>query len=682
MLEKLKKVLNRELSAKLGKDILKQYGFIPVNLQNDILFVACINHNPQTDEKVRSYFNSQVKYIPLPQDQFAQLLEFTFEGQPANDATPAQPQPTKPSAGMSKSAQSTSNTAPVKRIGDILLEKGFVTQEDLEKAFAQSKERHEPIGSTLVKMNILTTAQLKEALSEQKGIDAVTEKQLHFSDTLVKLFPREFLEENKLVPISSDGKTIVIGMVNPTDKKVLNDIVFLTGLKPDPRLLTFYEYDRSVKAFFKETDRKAKLFEHISAENQVVIEETLSQKVERDIKNDESSISKFTNQIVTDAIDIKASDIHIEPRFNNYIVRYRIDGILRKIVEIPTNIESSIISRFKVLAKMNIAEHRRAQDGAFSIKHKVKMYDCRINTIPVGSKEKMVIRILQPSVNLSGENKAIQLVGAYEEDIQKLERMIKIPYGIILAAGPTGSGKTTTLYSILNNLNNEDVNITTIEDPVEIRLEGVNQIQVNPKADITFANCLRAILRQDPDIILVGEIRDFETLEAAIAAALTGHLVLSTVHTNSAAATISRLMQMGAPNYLIASSLSGVIAQRLVRRLCPYCKTKYQPTEEELKQILLNPEDIKEFKEKELYKPVGCPQCQYTGYLGRLGLFELMPVNKEIKKLISQSESDITIEEVAISCGMKTLQQYCLEHIINGETPVSEFIRVLGVVSD
>lgn len=661
MLDKLKKILDKNFALKVGKSVLIQYGFLPVNEQNGVLFVACLSHTPEVDSKVKEYFQSQIKYIPLPQNQFNELLESVF---------PLQNKPKNIQVGKKG------------RIGDILVQKGYVTQENLEKAFAQSKEKNEPIGSTLVKMNLITVSQLKDALSEQQGVEAVSDKQLKFSDTLFKLFPREFMEENELVPISSDGKTVVIGMVNPKDQKVLNDIVFLTGLKPEPRLLTYYDFDRSVKAFLKEADRKAKLFEHITSENKIIAEETLSERVERDIKNDESSISKFTNQIVTDAIDIKASDIHIEPRFNNYIVRYRIDGILRKVVEIPTNIESSIISRFKVLAKMNIAEHRRAQDGGFSIKHKTKIYDCRINTIPVSGREKMVIRILQPSVSLSGENKEITLSGAYEEDIKKLEWMIKIPYGIILAAGPTGSGKTTTLYSILNSLNNEDVNITTIEDPVEIRLEGVNQIQVNPKADITFANCLRAILRQDPDIILVGEIRDFETLEAAIAAALTGHLVLSTVHTNSAAATVSRLMQMGAPNYLIASSLSGVIAQRLVRRLCPYCKEKYHASEEELKHIFLNQEDIDAFKTKELCKPVGCPQCQYTGYLGRVGLFELMPINKEIRKLISQSASDDEIEEVAISCGMKTLQQYCLQHIENGETPISEFVRVLGVVSD
>ncbi len=670
MLEKLKKVLNKDVSRKINRIILDRYQFLPINDQNGVVFVAGLTSTPEIEAIVQQNFHAQIKFIPLTKEQLAELFSYVFQDTSATSGSAPQ--------------KNASRTSPreKKRLGDILIEKGLVSKENLEKAFAQCQAKKEPIGSTLVRMNLISVDQLRDVLSEQQGLETIDEKELKFSDDLFKLFPREFLEENKVVPISSDGRSVVVGMVNPTDKKILNDIVYLTGLKPDPRILTYYEYERSAKAFFKEVERKAKLFEHISHENMVEKEESLAEKVERDIKNDESSISKFTNQIVTDAIDAKASDIHIEPRFNNYVVRYRIDGILRKVVEIPQNIESSIISRFKVLSKMNIAEHRRAQEGGFSIKHKTKTLDCRINTIPVGNKEKMVIRILQPSVSLSGDTKAISLVGAYEEDIKKLEWMTKIPYGIILAAGPTGSGKTTTLYSILNSLNNEGVNITTIEDPVEIRLEGINQIQVNPKADITFASCLRAILRQDPDIILVGEIRDFETLEAAIAAALTGHVVLSTIHTNSAAATVSRLMQMGAPNYMIASSLSGIVAQRLVRRLCPYCKKKYHADEEELRQILLNPEDIKEFTKKELAKPVGCAQCQYTGFLGRLGLFELMPINKEIRKMIAQSAADVEIEEVAISCGMKTLQQYCIEHIVNGETPISEFVRVLGVVTD
>ncbi len=689
MLEKLKKVLNKDFANKIDRKILEQYGFLPINEQNGVLFVAGVTYSAEIEQAVKNAFDAQVKFIPIPAEQLQQLFTFAFQV----DTAPAEASvktpstlpitPVKKNAPTLKKEKSQVTAKPKKRIGDILFEKGLVSKEDLDKAFTQSQAQKEPIGSTLVRMNFITIEQLREALSEQQGVASIDEKHLKFSDDLFKLFPREFLQENKVVPISSDGRSVVVGMVNPTDKKVLNDIIYLTGLKPEPRILTFFEYDRSATAFFKEADRKAKLFEHISTENIVEAEESLADRVERDIKNDESSISKFTNQIVTDAIDAKASDIHIEPRFNHYVVRYRIDGILRKVVEIPANIEASIISRFKVLSKMNIAEHRRAQDGGFSIRHKTKTLDCRINTIPVGNKEKMVIRILQPSITMTpGDTKSISLMGAYDEDIKKLEWMTKIPYGIILAAGPTGSGKTTTLYSILNSLNTEGVNITTIEDPVEIRIEGVNQIQVNPKADITFASCLRAILRQDPDIILVGEIRDFETLEAAIAAALTGHVVLSTVHTNSAAATVSRLRQMGAPDFLVASSLSGVIAQRLVRRLCPYCKQKYQASSEELRQILLNPEDIKEFMKKEVYRPTGCAQCQYTGYLGRLGLFELMPINKELRKMISQSASDVEIEEVAISCGMKTLQQYCIEHILNGETPISEFVRVLGVVTD
>ncbi len=681
MLEKLKKIVNKEVSGKIDKNILSENKFIPLNIQNGTIFIACVDvTNKNIVPSISKNFPSvKIKPVQIDETTFSQLFDFIFPKSEENKDENVQvssniPKPA-PQAGQN-------GNKPVKRIGDMLIEKGYVKPEDVERAFKQSKIKGEPIGSTLVKMNLVTIDQLKETLAEQKGVEAIKDKELRFSEDLFKVFPTEFLLENKVVPISSDGRNVVVGMVDPTNRQVLNQIILFTGLKPNPKLLTFYEYDRSVTAFIKEKERKEKLFEHITSENTVLQEDSLWDQVEKAIKDDESSISKFTNQIITDAIDIKASDIHIEPRFETYIVRYRIDGILRKVVEIPQQIESSVISRFKVLARMNIAEHRRAQDGAFSIKHKTKDYDCRINTIPIGSKEKMVIRILQPSISFTGDKKAIELVGAYKEDVEKLERMIKIPTGIILAAGPTGSGKTTTLYSILNNLNSEDVNITTIEDPVEIRLEGINQIQVNPKADITFSTCLRAILRQDPDIILVGEVRDYETLEAAIAAALTGHLVLSTIHTNSASATISRLMQMGAPNYLIASSLSGVIAQRLVRRLCPSCKKAYTPTQDELKQILLNPEDIEEFSKKTLYKPTGCAQCQYTGYLGRLGIFELMPINKEIKKLINQSASDVDIEEVAISCGMKTLQQYCLEHIEHGETPISEFIRVLGVVNE
>ena len=310
------------------------------------------------------------------------------------------------------------------------------------------------------------------------------------------------------------------------------------------------------------------------------------------------------------------------------------------------------------------------------------MYDFRINTLPVSGKEKVVIRILAPAVSLKASGDKMVIAGASEDDIKKIHDMVQSPNGIILTSGPTGSGKTTTLYTILKALNKEDVNITTIEDPIEIKLEGINQSQVNAKADITFASCMRAILRQDPDIILIGEIRDFETLEVAISAALTGHLVLSTVHTNSAAATVTRLIEMGAKDYLVSSTLTGVIAQRLVRRLCDKCKEEYIPSEEEVKHITANPDLQKQLLKTKLYRKKGCKECGYLGFAGRLGIYEIMPINREIKKLIAQGAHDIEIEESAVAAGMKTLRTSCLNHIIEGRTTTSEFVRVLGYVSE
>src|SRR5574344_547940 len=412
------------------------------------------------------------------------------------------------------------------------------------------------------------------------------------------------------------------------------------------------------------------------------IEETLWEQVERELQDSSGSVATFVNKIITDGIDAKASDIHIEPRIGNYVVRYRIDGILEHVIDIPPKVEQAVLTRFKVLSRMNIAEHRRPQDGTFSIKYKDLSYDFRINTLPVSGKEKVVIRILAPAVSLSNNDKEIKLVGASKEDIEKIKKIISCPNGVILTSGPTGSGKTTTLYSVLKSLNNEDVNITTIEDPVEIKLEGINQSQVNAKAGITFASCMRAILRQDPDIILVGEIRDYETLEIAISAALTGHLVLSTVHTNSAAATVTRLIEMGAKDYLVASTMSGVLAQRLVRQLCPKCKEAYNPTKEEAESLFLNEEDRTNFMKETIYKAKGWNDCDYTGYKGRFGLYEVMMITKEIRKMIASGAHDLEIEEAAIENGMTNLNQACIKHIKEGSTSVSEFIRVLGVVSE
>lgn len=448
--------------------------------------------------------------------------------------------------------------------------------------------------------------------------------------------------------------------------------------------MTHFEFQNCLNTFFSEQKKETeKVIKEIESEaEEFEVEESLADMVDKQLKDSTGSVAKFVNQIITNAIDNKVSDIHIEPRLAGYIVRYRKDGMLQKVLDIPPKVETSVIARFKVLSRMNIAEHRRPQDGTFSIKYKNGSYDFRINTLPVSGKEKVCIRVLAPAVSLNAADKNISLIGGTAEDIAKIKNMVSCPNGIILTSGPTGSGKTTTLYSVLKSLNDEDVNITTIEDPIEIKLEGINQSQINAKAGITFASCMRAILRQDPDIILVGEIRDYETLEIAISAALTGHLVLSTVHTNSAAATVTRLIEMGAKDYLVSSTLSGVIAQRLVRRLCDDCKEEYFATHDEARQIIADEKEIQEFMKKPIYRAKGCNKCDFSGYKGRLGVYEIMAINKEIKKLVALGAHDLEIEEAAVKNGMKTLNQSCLTHILNGETTIDEFVRVLGVVNE
>ncbi len=571
---------------------------------------------------------------------------------------------------------------PRKRLGEQLIDAGFLTPEQLEEGLAYAKEKKLPIGSALVELKYITLDQMKTVLSEQQGLEFFELDKYKIERSVFSLLPERYIKSKKVIPIKKEKNFIVIGMVNANDKAVLSQIKFMTGLTPRPLLIPHIEFNNILRAF-EMKKQTTQMVQHIIKEDIVEEEESLWEQVDKELKDNSSNVAKFATKIITDAIDIKASDIHIEPRLNGYIVRYRIAGILKLMFEIPQQIESAIISRFKVVSRMDIAEHRRAQDGTFSLKHAGVGYDFRINTLPVGSKEKMVIRILAPSVTLAdSQDKDIKLVGGTAEDISKIKKMITVPNGIILTAGPTGSGKTTTLYSVLKNINDVSINISTVEDPIEIRLEGVNQTQVNPKADITFASCMRALLRQDPDVILVGEIRDLETLETAISASLTGHLVLSTVHTNSAAATITRLMDMGAKDYLIASTLSGVIAQRLVRRLCDNCKKEYTPDLDRLKELLPQGEDAEAIlKTHKFYRAIGCPQCD-GGYSGRLGIYEIMQINKEIRRLIAQNAPDVEIEEVAVACGMKTLRQSCFNHIFNGMTTLEECLRVLGIAND
>lgn len=666
LLNRLKNSVNTQILNKVDSTLLEQYKFVPISVKDNFLFVA-INSSSDKEVinlKLKEFYPQQVKFIQVPDQDLFDLIKSLKED-------------------MQKESGDDGTSKQVK-LGELLVQKGYINDVQLLQALAESKRQKIPIGSTLFKLGFITLDQLKEILHLQTGYDLVTPEQLAGQEKFVKILPEDFIKNNKIIPISSDGKTLILGVVTPVKPDVLKEIIYLTGQNPKQLLMTHYEFENSLNTFFseqkKETERVIKEIESESQEFEV--EESLADMVDKQLKDSTGSVAKFVNQIITNAIDNKVSDIHIEPRLSGYIVRYRKDGMLQKVLDIPPKVETSVIARFKVLSRMNIAEHRRPQDGTFSIKYKNGSYDFRINTLPVSGKEKVCIRVLAPAVSLNADDKNIKLVGGTEEDVAKIKNMVSCPNGIILTSGPTGSGKTTTLYSVLKSLNDEDVNITTIEDPIEIKLEGINQSQINAKAGITFASCMRAILRQDPDIILVGEIRDYETLEIAISAALTGHLVLSTVHTNSAAATVTRLIEMGAKDYLVSSTLSGVIAQRLVRRLCDDCKEEFFATHDEARQIIANEDEIKEFMKKPIYRAKGCNKCDFTGYKGRLGVYEIMAINKEIKKLVALGARDLEIEEAAVKNGMKTLHQSCLNHILNGMTTIDEFVRVLGVVNE
>ena len=712
-LSKLLHKIDFELVKRFEQTKFEELHFVPVVIQNSSIYVVISQDGDKT--KVSSFVKQKesvggVEFISISPSNFTLLLENILKKTDIKKSLPPVKEPdvqiidnpdAPPATVMGDISKVKS--PETKKIGQILVEEKLITQEQVDKALAESKKTGLPLGSTLVKMGLVTIKQLKDALAAQMQVSVVSEDQLASLPDSIACLSDDFVREHKVIPLSYNSKTLTVGMVNPKDTDTINQIIGMTGLKPAVLMVTSLEYERYVEQYYgnkeepkqeqkkpqatykKEKTALEALTEEFAAsvDAQGAAEQTLWQKVQSDIDDISSDAAKYANMIVTQAIDSRASDIHIEPRLDGYITRYRIDGTLVEVVKIPAHLESSIVSRFKVLAKMNIAEHRRPQDGNFTIKYNQQSYDFRINTLPVNGKEKIVIRILAPSMRAEASyTKDIKIVGAFPDDIEKIKYLISAPNGIVLTSGPTGSGKTTTLYALLKTMNSPDTNITTIEDPVEIRLDGVNQSAVNPKAGITFANCMRAILRQDPDVILVGEIRDYETLEVAISASLTGHFVLSTIHTNSAAATVTRLIEMGAKDYLISSTLNGVLAQRLVKRLCPDCKEPYMPSEEEAKKILTDPERIKKMQETTIYRAVGCPACGGTGYKGRLAVLEILVVTKEIKKLIAQHAHDIEIEEHAVANGMRTLVESCIKHIVEGETTIDEFVRVLGLVGE
>lgn len=612
---------------------------------------------------------------PLPRESAksfpyqSQTLSATVQGQTL-------PQQVSPQTQQALSRKQGVTVSPQRRIGDILIEENLINKQQLEYALSQSGATGTPLGTTLVKMGLLDEQTLGRVLAKLHGLQYLDTSQMELKADIIKYLPDDFIKRHMVVPISVDlqQKRIEVIMARPDNLRIMDEVALISGLRPIPRVCGYKEILRLLDSYYRKRasseDALAKLEEDLSKEGNIYAE-GISAELEAEIAADDAPVVQLVNSILIEAIEGGASDVHIEPQKERLLVRCRVDGILREVKSIPKKMASAVISRIKVVSGMDIAERRRPQDGRMKLNVSAQDIDMRVNSMAVQFGEKIVIRILKPTASAAGN---LQKLGLSAEEAKRINKMIKDPHGIILVTGPTGSGKTTTLYGCLTEINTPERNITTIEDPIEYPLAGINQTQVSHKAGLTFALCLRAILRQDPDVIMVGEIRDKETLDAAIHAALTGHLVFSTIHTNSTSKTISRLLEMGAPAYLVSSAVIGIVAQRLVRMICTHCKTSYPATPEELEILKLGNDQA-----VNLYKGQGCEKCGYTGYAGRVGLYEIMNITRDIQELIDTHASTFAIQDAAIKNGMLTLAMDGKRKILQGLTTLDEVTRLLGL---
>jgi type IV pilus assembly protein PilB len=554
-----------------------------------------------------------------------------------------------------------------KSLGDILVEEGLLSRDQLDQAEEEQQRVGKSLGRVLVDMNLVKEADLVSALARQVGLEFVDLTEAQIDPAAASLLPEQVSRRYRALPIGFDGTRLIVAMSDPANVFALDDIRTITGMEIKPVVATASDVEAAIRRYgqFEQS------VEDIATEASSAATDDGQDLDDMPAAVEEAPIVKLVNLLITQAVTDRASDIHIEPMEKDIRIRYRIDGVLHEVMRSPKNIQNGLISRLKVMADINIAERRVPQDGRVGLVVGGRAVDLRLATLPTVYGEKVVIRILdKTSVLLELED-----LGFSEFAYKRFEEAFRKPYGTLLVTGPTGSGKSTTLYATLNIINTLDRNIITVEDPVEYRLPGINQIQVNPKAGLTFATALRSILRADPDVVLIGEIRDAETAVIGVEAALTGHLVLSTLHTNDAASAITRMIEMGVEPYLVASSLDSTLAQRLARRLCSHCREAYQPSEVELKEAGF-PEELAEQVE-ELYRPAGCSRCGKTGYRGRLGLYEVMPMTEEIERLTVEHGSSDDIRRVAVEQGMVTLRQDGLEKVAAGLTSMEEIFRVV-----
>jgi type IV pilus assembly protein PilB len=564
------------------------------------------------------------------------------------------------------------------RLGEILLKESLITQEQLQKALDFQRANGGKLGSCLTKMGFITDDDITGVLSRQYGVPSINLKFYEIDPNVIKLIPQDTALRYQVIPLSRVGSVLTIAMTDPTNVFAMDDIKFMTGFNVEPVVASESAIGEAITRFYGGSDgdseELSKMMKDLvdDEELELAAEEAELDAASLEKAAEEAPIIKLVNLVLTDSVKRGASDIHLEPYETEMRVRFRVDGVLQTVMSPPLRLKDAMTSRLKIMAKLDIAEKRLPQDGRIMIKYradgKKKELDFRVSTVPTLYGEKIVMRLLDK------ENLRLDMtkLGFEPESLKKFERNILKPYGMVLVTGPTGSGKTNTLYSSVSRLNTVDTNIMTAEDPVEFQLSGINQVQMKEQIGLNFAAALRAFLRQDPNIILVGEIRDFETAEIAVKAALTGHLVLSTLHTNDAPSTISRLMNMGIEPFLVATSVNLICAQRLVRRICSNCKEELDVPEQALVDAGYSPEEAKKTK---IYHGKGCSTCNKGGYKGRTGLYEVMEINDELRELILVGASALELKKKAIEQGMITLRRSGLIKVALGQTTMEEVLR-------
>ncbi len=557
-------------------------------------------------------------------------------------------------------------------LGAILVSAGKISKEQSEQALAFAKEHNEKFEAALVKIGAVGSEdEIAKLIGKHLKIGALRLGDIELNPDVVQLIPADLARKFKVIAVSKINKTLLVAISDPDNIYVLDAIKFITGCVVQPVISPEKAIEKAIDVYYRDTSGLSEIVKGLEEDPDLEVVETEEGPTESDLLSavQDKPLVKLVDSIISDAIRMGASDIHLEMYEKRIRVRYRVDGVLREMAPLPFKYRAAIVSRVKIMADLDISERRLPQDGRIKVKIAGRTVDLRVSVLPTIFGEKVVMRILDPMALMVDMTR----LGFREEDLKKFQKAIQLPYGIILVTGPTGSGKTTTLYSALKQLNTIDVNIMTAEDPVEFNFDGINQVAIRPSIGLTFAASLRSFLRQDPDIIMVGEIRDSETAEIAIRAALTGHLVFSTLHTNDAPSSINRLIDMGVPHYLVASATKMIMAQRMVHTICEHCKEEVNLTQQQVESLSVSKDLLRNIR---AFRGRGCPDCAETGKVGRTGIFEVMPITPGLESLILKRSSDSEIRQTAMEQGMFSLRMSAIEKMKQGSVDLDEVFAV------